>query len=97
MISTTSDDCLRWRSKEHGLNMTHDTNKCKVLNGDPKPDWKKNNASNDKYKDYQAKYKEKKRELNILQSEMKKEKVKWSKAYKKLKDTGDSTSQSGSS
>ena len=50
-------------------------------------DWKKKDTSSST--DYKAKYKKKHRELNLVQMETKKEKAKWTKAYKKLtKPTG---------
>jgi hypothetical protein len=72
---------------EHGPNNTHDTEDCKVLQGrkDKKSDWKKKDTSEGKYNDYKSKYKKKHQELNLLQMETKKEKAKWTKAYKKLK------------
>jgi hypothetical protein len=78
----------RYYCTEHGPNPTHDSGDCKVLlNRKPgeKSDWKKKDHSAGKYKDYQSKYKKKHQELNLLQAETKKEKAKWTKAYKKLK------------
>ena len=47
--------------------------------------------------DYKAEYKKKHRELNLLQLETKREKAKWTKAYKKLtKSAGPDTSDSAS-
>jgi hypothetical protein len=72
--------------KEHGPNPTHNTSTCKVLlNRGGKDNWKKKNTSESKYSDYKSKYKKKHAELNLLQKETKKEKAKWTKAYKNLK------------
>jgi hypothetical protein len=70
--------------KEHGPNTTHDSSECKVLRGNRREpnDCKKKDTSSST--DYKAKYKEKHRELNLLQMETRKEKAKWTKAYKKL-------------
>jgi hypothetical protein len=79
--------------KEHGPNTTHDSGDCKVIHGNKK-DWKKKDTSSS---DYKAKYKKKHRELNLLQLETKREKAKWTKAYKKLtKSAGPDTSDSSS-
>ena len=71
----------------HGPNTTHGTKDCKVLAAKKheKPDWKKKDSSEPKYKDYQSKYKRKNKELHLLQMDTKKEKAKWEKAYKTLK------------
>jgi hypothetical protein len=75
--------------KEHGPNTTHDSVKCKVLlarkQEKPYEGKKRDSSKNRSYKDYQSKYKKKSRELNILQSETKKEKAKWKKAYNNLR------------
>jgi hypothetical protein len=84
----TSDYVTSKRSpfycKEHGPNGTHNSKDCKVLIGNRKEanDWKKKDTTNST--DYKAKYKKKHRELNLLQLETKREKAKWTKAYKKL-------------
>jgi hypothetical protein len=67
--------------EEHGPNPT-----CKVLlNRGGKDNWKKKDASESKHSDYKSKCKKKHAELNLLQKETKKEKVKWTKACKNLK------------
>jgi hypothetical protein len=85
----------RFFCTRHGPNNTHDSKDCKVLIAEAKenkPDWKKKNSDGvSKYKDYQSKYKKKAKELNLLQLETKKEKAKWTKAYKRLKSTSPKT------
>ena len=85
--------------KEHGPNSTHDSKTCLVLQ-DPenRNSWKskKDNKpyDKDKYKtDERSKYKKKQRELHVLQLETtkekqstKREKEKWIKLHKKLKE-----------
>jgi hypothetical protein len=72
--------------KEHGPNPTHNTSTCKVLlNHGGKDNWKKKDTSESKHSDYKSKCKKKHAELNLLQKETKKEKAKWTKAYKNLK------------
>jgi hypothetical protein len=72
--------------KEHGPNPTHNTSACKVLlNRGGKDNWKKKDASESKCPDYRSKCKKKHAELNLLQKGTKKEKAKWTKAYKNLK------------
>jgi hypothetical protein len=72
--------------KEHGPNPTHNTSTCKVLlNRGGKDNWKKKDTSESKYSDCKSKHKKKHAELNLLQKETKKEKAKWTKAYKNLK------------
>jgi hypothetical protein len=55
--------------KYHGPNPTHDSDTCKVLlaKGQDKPAWKDNKKD---YKDFKSKYKNKSRDLNILQKEV---------------------------
>jgi hypothetical protein len=66
---------------------SHNTSTCckVLLNGGRKDNWKKKDTSESKYWDYKSKYKKKHAELNLLQRETKKEKAKWTKAYKNLK------------
>jgi hypothetical protein len=73
--------------KEHGPNPTHNSIKCKVLIGrrENKEKWKSKDKPEGKYTDYKSKYKKKHNELNLLQQSVKKEKAKWTKAYKRLK------------
>ena len=88
---------LPFYCKEHGPNTTHDSKDCKVLNGNRKEpnDWKKKDTS--RSMDYKAKYKKKHCELNLLQLDTKREKAKWTKAYKKLtKSAGPDASDSAS-
>jgi hypothetical protein len=86
---TSSHKSTRERSefycKEHGPNPTHNSSTCKVLMNKGKDSWKKKDTSESKYSDYKAKYKKKHQELNLLQQQTKKEKAKWTKAYKNLK------------
>ena len=83
--SKTRSNRAPYYCKEHGPNTTHDSKDCKVLaNRDTKSDWKKKPKDQDKYKDYQSKYKKKSRELNLLQLETKQEKSKYTKLRKKL-------------
>jgi hypothetical protein len=59
------------------------------VQGPPQPWWKRQleekDTSESKYSDYKSKHKKKHAELNLLQKETKKEKAKWTKAYKNLK------------
>jgi hypothetical protein len=72
--------------KEHGPNPTHNTSACKVLlHRGGKDNWKKKDASESECLDCKSKCKKKHAELNLLQKETKKEKAKWTEAYKKLK------------
>jgi hypothetical protein len=88
--------------KEHGLNSTHDSKDCKVLNGAKKEANKKRDNSKNKHLDCKSKSKCKK-ELNLLQMETKREKAKGTKACKRLKsdqansDSDASSHSSGSS
>jgi hypothetical protein len=83
--------------EEHGPNDSHNTSTCKVLlNRGGKDNWKKKDASESKHSDCKSKYKKKHAELNLLQKETKKEKAKWTKAYKNLKVTGKESESSDS-
>jgi hypothetical protein len=63
----------------HKANSTHDSSDCKVLKGSKeKPAWKKPDKAG-----YKDKYKNKSRDFNILQAEVKKEKDKYIKLRKK--------------
>ena len=77
----------RYYCRHHGPNGTHDSKECKVLLAEKgeKSDWKKT-SKGEKYKDYKSKFAKKQRELNILQSETKKEKAKWIKMHKALRN-----------
>jgi hypothetical protein len=88
--------------KYHGPNPTHDSDTCKVLlaKGQDKPAWKDNKKD---YKDFKSKYKNKSRDLNILQkevrqtkSDLQKEKHKWVKANERLQSRKKSKSDSSS-
>jgi hypothetical protein len=82
--------------KEHGPNPTHNTSACKVfLNGGRKDDWKKKDTSKSKCSDCKSKCKKKHAELNLLQRETKKEKAKWTKAYKNLKSIKEADNVTG--
>jgi len=77
---------FKYYCKEHGPNNTHEGKACKVLNArKEKPEYRKRDSPEGKYKDYHSKYKKKNQELNVLQRETKREKAKWTKAYNKLK------------
>jgi hypothetical protein len=74
--------------KLHDSNTSHASINYKVLNARSKQklDWKRKNLDGvNKYKDYQSKYKKNTQKLHLLHIETKKEKAKWTKAYKKLK------------
>ena len=83
--------------KEHGANHSHNSKDCKVLNDPNRDTYKKKPNNPDKYKDYKSKYQKKHAELNLLQSETKKEKAKWIKAYNKLKASDSESSTGGAS
>ncbi len=84
--SYKSKERFEFYCKEHGPNPTHNSATCKVLiNQEKKSSWKKKDNPDSKYSDYKSKYKKKHHELNLLQQETRKEKVKWTKAYKSLK------------
>jgi hypothetical protein len=72
---------------EHGPNTSHDTKSCKVLIGrkEKKHSWKNKDKSEGKHTDYKSKHKKKQNEVNLLQQSVKKEKAKWTKAHKRLK------------
>jgi hypothetical protein len=83
--SNYSSERKEFYCKEHGPNSTHDSADCKVLKARKKSNWKDEDTSKPKYKDYRAKFKKQHAELNLLQKETKKEKAKWTRAFKKLK------------
>jgi len=89
--------------KQHGANSTHDSRDCKVLNNaggrDERPNWKQPDRQKKDYKDHKAKYKNKIRDMNVMQREAKDEKEKWKKANKTLqaKLHGETSAQASSS
>ena len=96
-----SQDRKEFYCKEHGPNSTHNSSDCKVIHGksSDKQAWKSKDKSENKYSDYKAKYKNKSRELHILQSqakeaktEAKEAKVKWTKAYQNLEAKNNASS-----
>ncbi len=71
---------LEFFCKHHGPNSTHNSDTCKVLlNSSDKKSWKDRDSKRD-YKDHKSKYKDKTRDLNLLQLSVSKEKAKWKKA-----------------
>jgi hypothetical protein len=96
-----SQDRKEFCCKEHGPNSTHNSSDCKVIHGrsSDKQAWKSKDKSENKCSDYKAKYKNKSRELHILQSqakeaktEAKEAKVKWTKAYENLEARNNASS-----
>jgi hypothetical protein len=89
-----SQDRKEFYCKEHGPNSTHNSSDCKVIHGrsSDKQAWKSKDKSENKYSDYKAKYKNKSRELHILQTEAKEAKVKWTKAYQNLEAKNNASS-----